>query len=131
MYKRQSTLSSIPTYRLAPPLLNADRDTLEALQDLHDYRPRNPDYSVETLAALEAELTQAQQDERRLRKALNTGRNRTIQAAHAFHQAAIGAKAEVVVQYGPNSNQVKSVGLKRKSDRRRLLRRSSPVSQNQ
>ena len=118
-------MTFIPTTRLAPVTLDADRDTMFALQDMADYQPRNPGYGVETLTALEAALTQAEQAERRARTALDAARDRTVAAAHAFHEAALGAKAEVIAQYGADSAAVQAIGLKRKSDRRRPSRRAS------
>ena len=118
-------MAFIPTTRLAPLTLEADRETMLALQDMHDYQPRNPSYSVATMVALEVALTQAEQAERRARIALDAARDQAIAAAHAFHDAALGAKAEVIAQYGADSSAVQAIGLKRKSERRRTTRRSN------
>ena len=111
--------------RVAPATLDADRDTLLAIQDLTDYLPRNAAFSADTLATLENTLTSAEKDELRTRIAHEASRDRAIAAAQAFHEATLGAKAEVIAQYGANSDAVQAIGLKRKSDRRRPLRRSS------
>lgn len=111
------------TYRLSPLTVEADRTALLALQDMPDYQPRNQAHSVGALAELEAALSQAEQAERRARIALDAARDKVIAAAHAFHDATLGAKTEVVAQYGADSAAVQAIGLKRKSDRRRPTRR--------
>jgi hypothetical protein len=118
-------LATSPVNRLPTTTLDTDRNTLLALQDVADYTPRNPAYSVPTLAMLEAALTQAEQAERRARIALDTAREQAIEAAHQFHSATLGAKAEVIAQYGANSAAVQAIGLKRKFERRRPTRRPS------
>lgn len=116
-------MAQIPTNRISPPILEADRSAALALQDMADYRPHNPAHSVESLSALEIALTQAEQAEQRARIALEAARDRAIAAAHAFHEATLGAKAEVIAQYGADSAAVQAIGLKRRSDRRRPTRR--------
>lgn len=116
-------MTTVPNSRLAPLTVEADRDTLFALQNMADYQPRNPAYGVEALVALEAALTQAEQDERRIRIALDAARDRTVVATRAFHDATLGAKTEVIAQYGADSTAIQAIGLKRKSDRRRPTRR--------
>lgn len=113
------------TTRVAPATLDADRDTLLALQSMDDYQPRNDSYGVDSLAGLESALTQAEQAELRARIALDAARDRATTAARAFHEATLGAKAEVIAQYGADSVAVQAIGLKRKSDRRRAARRVS------
>jgi hypothetical protein len=117
-------LAFLPTNRLAPLTIEADRATVLALQDMHDYQPRNPAYNFEALTALEVALTQAEQAERRARIALDAARDQAIAAAHALHDATLGAKAEVIAQYGADSPAVQAIGLKRKSERRRPTRRA-------
>lgn len=121
-------MAQTPTYRLSPATLDADRDTVLALQDMADYRPHNPTHDIESLTTLEAMLTTAEQAERRAQIALDAARDKAIAAAHAFHDATLGAKAEVIAQYGANSSAVQAIGLKRKSDRRRPLRRSAAMA---
>jgi hypothetical protein len=43
-------------------------------------------------------------------------------------QGILGAKTQVIAQYGADSRAVELLGLKRKSARRRPTRRPSPVS---
>ena len=110
-------------YRLTDATLDADRDALLALKDLADYRPVNPEHSVESLTALEQSLRQAEETEARIQKSLVAARDATIQAGRNFHQTVQGAKDQVMAQYGRDSLAIRSIGLTRRSDRRRAVRR--------
>jgi hypothetical protein len=117
-----------PITRLAPPVVEADRAALRALQDLADYTPLNRAYSAEALRELEAAMAEAMQAEERSRIALEMARDKAIEATQAFHDAMLGAKAQVIAQYGSNSHAVQAIGLKRKSERRRPTRRAQAAS---
>jgi hypothetical protein len=80
------------------------------------------------LADLESALTRAQQDEVRALQALTTARDATAAAETAFHEAMLGAKAQVIAQYGADSPTVQLLGLKRRSERRRPSRRADAAS---
>ena len=122
-------MSSNPNYRLPSPALDADRATLLALKDLSDFTPVNPAHSAQSLSALEAALTRAEEAELRAQKALAAARDVTIAAAWEFHNALLGAKAQVIAQYGNDSRAVQAIGLKKRSERKRpARRRAAPVS---
>jgi hypothetical protein len=112
-------------YQLAPSVLTSDRATLTALQDITAYAPHNPDHETAVLCENEALLRQAEIDVERARLALDAARERLIQAGWKFHNLILDAKAEVVAQFGPDSQAVYAIGLKRKSDRKRAPRRPS------
>jgi flagellar biosynthesis/type III secretory pathway protein FliH len=105
--------------------LAADRLTLQALQDLSDYQPLNPAYRPELLQQLEASLDQAEEAEERARRAFEQARRVRTDTARAFHDAIVGAKRQVLAQYGPDSLAVQAIGLTRASERKRPARRVS------
>lgn len=113
-----------------PKTLAADRAALLALEDVADYAPRNAAYSIPELRGREARLTRAEQAAARAYRAFELAREERIAAGHAFHDGMLGAKAEVVVQYGEDSPVVESVGLKRKSQYRRSTGRR-PLARKQ
>jgi len=115
--------------RVSPSTIAADREAVLALQDLLDYTPRNPAHSTPALQQLEAELTLAEQAESRARRAYDQARDHADEAARRLHNAVLGAKAEVIVQYGSDSPAVEHVGLKRKSERKRPSRRSAAAAE--
>jgi hypothetical protein len=65
---------------------------------------------------------------RRAVQALATARDLAAAAEWALHDGMLGAKAQVIAQYGPDSNAVQLLGLKRKSERRRPVRRAAVVA---
>jgi hypothetical protein len=109
--------------RPSPEGIKADRAALVAIRELRDFAPVNPAHSAEAMSALEQVLTQAEQEELRLQNALASARDRTTAAAWALRNSMLGAKSQVIAQYGADSDAVQSLGLKKKSDRRRPSRR--------
>ena len=114
--------------RLPQDEILADRTALLAIRELRDYSPLNPAYSAETLIAQEEALSRAQEEELRLRNALDAARDATTAAAWALHNGILGAKVQVMAQYGHSSNAVQTLGLKKKSERRRPTRRGGSVA---
>jgi hypothetical protein len=72
---------------------------------------------------LEAILAEAEQEEIRLHSLLDLARERAVEAGRRFHDAMLGAKAQVIAQYGDDSHAVEAFGLTRKSERKRPTRR--------
>jgi hypothetical protein len=113
--------------RVSSDALNSDRQTLLTLQTLTDYSPRNPAFNLVELQQLAATLAQTQEAEVLARRAFEVAREQTIAAGIALHNRMMGAKAEVVVQYGEDSPAVHAVGRKQKSERSRPTRRTAPA----
>ena len=112
-----------PTKRVPTYVLDNDRLTVTSLQFLPDYSPRNPAYATAELQQLVVALTQAEEAEVLAEHALAAARERAIAAGVALHDGAVGAKREVVTQYGPDSPSVNVVGLTPLSERKRPIRR--------
>src|SRR5215216_3480420 len=100
-------------YRVRPDAAKADRAALNALNDLPDYAPRNPAYSVATLTTLKEALEQALLNEERIQKTLTTAHDAVRAAQWAFHEGLLGAKIEVSAQYGNDSDAIQALGLKK------------------
>lgn len=111
--------------RLPPQVIATDRSTLLALQSLDDYQPHNSLYSVAAIQEAEGALAQAGQAVVRALEALAHARAAEHAAAHAFHNLVLGAKDQVIAQYGPDAAAVQIIGLTRKSDYRRPTRRKA------
>lgn len=113
-------LSPVP-----PPILAADHSTVLALQSLPDYKPMNLDYTAAQLLQLQAALAQAEQAEQMAEQALAQARALRAEHSRRYHDAVVGARTQVVAQYGPDSHAVALVGLTRKSERKRPSRRQA------
>ena len=111
--------------RLPADVLLADRQVLVGIQLLTDYAPFNSAYSAEKLAELRQAMEAAQQAELSAQQALTAARDAAQVAEWAVHDGVIGARDQVVAQYGPDSNAMQLVGRKRKSERRRPARRAA------
>lgn len=64
----------------------------------------------------------------RAQQALDLARDQATAAAQTFHEAVLGAKAQVIAQYGSDSAAVASIGLKKKSERKLPSRRRASLS---
>jgi hypothetical protein len=62
-------------------------------------------------------------------QALKTARDIAAEAEWALRDGILGARTQVIAQYGADSYAVQLVGLKRKSERRRTVRRAAAGAQ--
>ena len=111
--------------RLSSDEIQANRNALIGVQSLPDYAPTNSAYSAAQLADLGRAMEEARQAEVRAAQSLALARDAAAAAEWALHEGILGARTQVLAQYGPDSNAVQLVGLKRKSERRRPARRSA------
>ena len=107
------------TIRLRPSYRKADLAACTALIEMDDYQPADPVHSREALRAVRDHMRAAQEEERHLRAALAAARDAATAAEWDLHNAVLGAKQEVIAQFGDDSPQVQTLGLKRKSERAR------------
>jgi hypothetical protein len=80
---------------------------------------------AQTLIGLDEAVTRAEETTLRARRALAPARDAEIAAGREFHDAILGAKAAVIAQYGHESAAVQAIGLKKKSEHKRPVRRSA------
>lgn len=108
---------------VSPLILAADHATVLAIQSLSDYQPSNPDYSTAQLLQLQSALVQADQATKTAEYALDEARRVRSEISHSYHNAVIGARVQVIGQFGPDATAVALVGLTRRSERKRPTRR--------
>ena len=113
--------------RIPPQTIAADRSTFLALQNLDGYTSQNSNHSLPTIQQHEMALAQAEQNTIRARAAFEAAREAENELAHAFHDAVIGARQQVIAQYGSDGTAVEVIGLKRKSNYKRASRRKAAV----
>ena len=107
------------TQRIRPHQLQADREAHIALQALGDYRPANSAYTADKIGALLATMQAMQEAEVNAANALAAARDTATAAEWDFHNAMLGVKDQIIAQYGVDSDQVQSLGLKKKSEHKR------------
>jgi hypothetical protein len=74
-------------------------------------------------------MEQSKQSELRTQNAFAAARDASAAAEQAFHHAVLRTKAQVIAQYGDDSDAIQSLGLKKRSDRKRPVRRATRTTQ--
>ncbi|NTV64165.1 MAG: hypothetical protein HGA65_11595 [Oscillochloris sp.] len=114
----------MPTKRPRPTMIAADRAIVVALQDVGDYAPTNPAYSLTALRELLESLSSAQETELRAKRAYEVAREQADDLARKLHYMVLEVKIQVTAQYGSDSPVVHAVGRKQRSERKRPVRRA-------
>jgi hypothetical protein len=113
------------TRRLRPAELQADTGGYAALQEIEDYNPSKAEYTLVKVTAANKAATDAQTKETQAEAALKKARDAAAAAEWAFHNVMLGVKTQVIAQYGESSDEVQSIGLKKKSEYKRPSRRAA------
>jgi hypothetical protein len=100
--------------RLAPALMQTDLDAYTAWLGITSYAPANNAYIKTAITPKLTALKAAQDAELAAQVALATARDAAAAAEWEFHNIMLGVKEQVIAQFGKNSDQVQSLGLKKK-----------------
>jgi hypothetical protein len=104
------------TRRMKSADLADDEEIYAAVKDMPTYAPSNPAYSIAALDAANAEVVSTRQKEAQAVAAAAAAHDNSVAAEWKRHNLILGAKDQVVAQYGPNSNEVQAMKLKKKSE---------------
>jgi hypothetical protein len=110
--------------RLPAATLQADENAFLALKTIAGYNPANPAYSLSTLTAKYEAMRAAQEAELLAQNTLDAARDAAIAAQWDHHNLILGAKDQVIAQFGVDSNEMASLGLKKKSEHKTRARSS-------
>ena len=116
------------TKRLNPLILKADADTITNLETIAGYKPANDAYTLAKAQALVTAHALAAAAEVKAEAAFKTARDIAVAAEQAFHTMALGVRDQVIAQFGKDSNEVQSIGLKKKSERKTAGRKPKPAA---
>ena len=94
-----------------------------AVQAMAKYQPVNPAHSKDALATMQAGLHTAQEAVVHAENALASARDNLTAFEWQYHNTMLGVKQQVSAQFGPDSNEVQSLGLKKKSEHARPARK--------
>ncbi len=97
--------------------LKADAAALAALAKMAGYAPANADFALTKLQAASAANKAAADAFAQAEVDWQTARDGNVAAQWAFHNAILGAKQQVIAQYGDDSDEAQAVGLTKKSER--------------
>ncbi len=103
--------------RLSPALVEADVAKTEALRRLGArYTPQRAEFSLRNISEADAEVVAATSAERAAEAVLAAARDRTRIAEHKRHDLLVGATEQVSGQFGKDSDEYQSLGLKKKAE---------------
>jgi len=125
-YQKENEMAKNQNNRIRPAQLQADLDALTALRSFSDYAPANPAYAMQKLESSLTGLKSAQDAELAAQNTLASARDAASAAEWDLHNMLLGAKDQVIAQYGSDSDQVQSLGLKKKSEYKAPKLRSKP-----
>lgn len=114
-----------PTRRIPPTTLQADIESLAALEAIEGYTPVNTIYSVTALKAAKQVMENRRTEETQAAAALDAARDAATDREWEFHNLITLAKTQVEAQFGPDSDELQAVGRKKKSEYARPTRRGS------
>jgi len=89
-----------------------------ALEAITGYNPANPVYHLPAVPARYRTTRAAAEVELRAPNALNAARDAAIAAQWEHHNLILGVTDQVIAQFGADSDEIASLGLKKKSERR-------------
>ena len=117
------------TRRLKPSVLQVDRDSFAALKAITGYAPANSSYTIAAITTIDGEVTATQSDEVQKAAAAAAARDIATAKEWQYHNAILGAKDQLMAQFGRDSNEVQAVGLKKKSEyKRRTSSKKKPAT---
>jgi hypothetical protein len=111
------------TRPVRPAQLAEDRDAFDALQAIENYAPANQAYTVASIQTLHDRIDEAQREATQA-EAEAAARRAALKAAQwDFHDAMLGVKDQVTALFGPNSDELAALGMKKKSEYKSPKRR--------
>ena len=110
--------------RLPPDTLQADLDCITALKAIEGYAPSNPADTLTALNDIQTRVAAAQERELHAANAYAAARDDAVLLENERHERVKSVKNQVRAQFGEDSNEVASIGLKKTSERKAPKRQS-------
>jgi hypothetical protein len=114
--KKGEKMAKNQAIRIRPAALQTDLDAYTALQAIAAYTPANAAYAKTAIAPKLTAMKTAQDAELAAQVALATARDAAAAAEWDFHNTMLAVKEQVIAQFGKSSDQVQSLGLKKKTE---------------
>ena len=108
--------------------LKADADALAALTAISGYAPANADFALTKLNATSDALKEAADAFAQAEAGWQSARDNNVAAQWTFHNSMLGAKQQVLAQFGDDSDEAQSVGLTKKSERAKPSAKAKPAA---
>jgi hypothetical protein len=120
-------MSTRRTKRLPKTVLQDDLYAYAALQAIANYNPSNEQFKLANVTGSHQAMQENQTLEVQKQAEMNAVRDTTAGSEWGFHDMILGAKDQVKAQFGPDSNEYQSLGMKKKSEYRTGRRRTAPT----
>ena len=117
------------SHRLDPDIIDEDVDAYNNLVTFTDYHPINAKYALSIGFTTRSAFDTTRAAEDVAKKAYDAARDAAAAAEQALHDYIIGARTQVEAQYGPDSDQLQSLGIKKKSERKKSTGRTPKPKQ--
>lgn len=111
-------MSKRKTTRVTQRILKKDKQIASAVLVFKDYAPSNPDFTPTSLREALEKMEKALSAEAKAVEALARAREEALELEWRFHELVLGAKRQVIAQYGDDSDEITTLGMKKKSERR-------------
>ena len=102
--------------RLSKKILQEDREAYAALQAIEDYDPSNKNFTLAKITESFTEMNADQTSEVQKHAAADASSDKAAESEHKFHDNIQGAKTQLKAQYGENSDEYASMGMKKKNE---------------
>ena len=112
--------------RLPKTVLDDDLYAYAALQAIAGYAPSNEQFKLANITAGHQTMQENQTSEVQTQAAADAQRDTTAGSEWDFHDMILGAKDQVKAQFGPDSNEYQSLGMKKKSEYKTGRRKATP-----
>ncbi|MBM4179394.1 MAG: hypothetical protein FJ211_08695 [Ignavibacteria bacterium] len=106
------------TTRVTQRLLQLDQQIAKAVLGLKDYNPANKEFTSQKLQEALKQVEEATAAEHKAAEVLAKAKERSAKLENAFHELVLGVKRQVLAQYGDDSDEITSLGMKKKSERK-------------
>ncbi len=105
--------------------LDDDSAAIAACKKITTYTPANPIYIQTALDAAETAVIKNQAAYTQAKTAFEAARDNLVGSEWTRHNLVLGMRTQVKAQFGDDSNEVQSVGLKKKSEYQKGGRKSA------
>ena len=102
--------------RITPKLMEKDKDAYVSLKNIPTYAPTNKDVEMVRMDIRYNDMLAMQEQVAVMENQLKALNDKCAIAEHTFHEAMLEAKVQVRAQFGANSDELNSLGLKKKLD---------------
>ncbi|MET0753048.1 MAG: hypothetical protein ABWZ66_06730 [Pyrinomonadaceae bacterium] len=105
--------------RLSKKILQEDDAAYAALQAIPNYNPSNKDYTLDKVTSSDETMKADQTTEVQKHAAADAASDKAADSEWARHNMILGAKLQVKAQFGENSDEYASTGMKKKNEYKR------------